>query len=579
MQNKEKKHIFLRLLSYIRPYIPQFILAFLLVIVITALELYRPQIIGDVIDSWQTNEANFDEILHAALIYLVVLIGLFICSIAQYYIMQTVGQKIIYTMRQEVFAHIQKLSMRFFDITPVGKIVTRVTNDVEALSDMYSNLLVRLVKNVFKIVGLAVVMLVIDVKMALLSFALLPVVTVLVFLFRSFSRKANRVVRNRLTDLNTFLSEHISGMKLIQIFGREEEKDRQFREKSGDYFKASWREMKIFAFFRPLIYFTYVLALVIVLGGGSSFVLDGTISLGTLYIFVQYIGNFFDPLQELAEQFGNLQAAMASAEKIFDVMDEEITVKEPKNPVRPSEMNGEIEFRHVWFAYENEDYILKDVSFVIKPGEKVAFVGATGAGKSTILNLVGRYYDINKGEILVDGIDIRQMDTKYLRSLIGQVQQDVFLFTGDIKSNIRLRNEGISDEEIKKAASHVNASRFIEAMPKQYDEEVTERGATLSAGQRQLISFARTLAYDPAILVLDEATANIDTETEQLITDALEKLMEGRTTIMVAHRLATIQHADTIMVMHHGRIRETGNHQELLAQNGIYKKLYELQLT
>lgn len=332
-----------------------------------------------------------------------------------------------------------------------------------------------------------------------------------------------------------------------------------------------------FAIFRPSIYMVSVIASVIVIGSGSYFVLGNTLSLGTLFIFITYISSFFEPIQELAEQFGTLQSAIASSEKIFGILDEKPEIVSPANPV-DVHIQGRIEFKNVWFAYEKEDYILKDVSFVIEPGQKVAFVGATGAGKSTILNLIGRYFDIQKGEILIDGVNILDIDTDVLRAAIGQVQQDVFIFTGDIKSNISLGNESISLEEIKRSSEIVNADTFIQRMPGGYDEPVTERGSTLSAGQRQLLSFARTLAYNPAILVLDEATANIDTETESLITQALDRLMEGRTTIMVAHRLSTIQHADRIIVMHKGRIAESGNHQELLARDGLYKKLYELQL-
>lgn len=333
----------------------------------------------------------------------------------------------------------------------------------------------------------------------------------------------------------------------------------------------------IFAVFRPLIYFVSVVAMITIIGSGSFSVLSGSLSMGTLFIFITYISSFFEPIQELAEQFGTLQSALASAEKLFSVMDVKPEIVNSENP-KDVRIKGRIEFRHVWFAYEKEDYILKDVSFVIEPGEKVAFVGATGAGKTSILNLIGRYFDIQKGEILIDGVNIKEIDTAVLRRAIGQVQQDVFIFTGDIKSNISLNNQQISREDIEEAARIVNADSFIQKLPGKYDEPVTERGSTLSAGQRQLLSFARTLAYNPTILVLDEATANIDTETEALITQALERLMQGRTTIMVAHRLSTIQHADKIMVMDHGEIRECGSHQELLLKNGLYKKLYNLQL-
>lgn len=520
---------------------------------------------------------DFTGILAAAALYLFMLLLGFVLNAADTWMLQKMGQQIIYKMREEVFAHIHSLSLSFMNRTPVGKLVTRVSNDTEAVNELFTTILVKLFKNIVKIIGYAVVMISIDIRMAAVSFLLLPVVTLLTFIFRRLSRKAYQITRNKITELNTFLSEHISGMKLIQVFAREDIKYEEFTGKSEELFRANWREVMTFAIFRPSIYFLSVVAMVIVIGTGSNSVLRGTLSLGTLFIFITYIGSFFEPIQELAEQFGTLQSSLASAEKIFSILDEQPEIVNPSHPVDVT-ISGRIEFRHVWFAYESEDYILKDVSFVIEPGKKVAFVGATGAGKSTILNLIGRYFDIQKGEILIDGVDIRQIDTDVLRAAIGQVQQDVFLFTGDIKSNISLNNEHISLEDVKRAAKIVNADSFIEKMPGTYDAPVTERGSTLSAGQRQLLSFARTLAYQPAILVLDEATANIDTETESLITNALEKLMEGRTTIMVAHRLSTIQHADRIIVMHKGRIHESGTHQELLRQDGLYKKLYELQL-
>lgn len=520
---------------------------------------------------------DFAGILQAALLYLLVLLAGFVLNTVDTWMLQKMGQEIIYQMREEVFAHIHSLSLGFFNITPVGKLVTRVSNDTEAVNELFSTILVKLFKNIVLILGYAVVMVSINPRMAGYSFLLLPVVTVLTFLFRFLSRKAYQLTRNKITELNTFLSEHLSGMKLIQIFAREKEKYEEFEQKSLELYRANWREVMTFAIFRPSIYMVSVIAMIIVIGTGSSFVLNGTLSLGTLFVFITYISSFFEPIQELAEQFGTLQSSLASAEKIFSILDEKPQIVSPANPV-PVDIKGRIEFRHVWFAYEKEDYILKDVSFVIEPGQKVAFVGATGAGKSSILNLIGRYFDIQKGEILIDGVNIKDLDTDVLRGAIGQVQQDVFIFTGDIKSNITLNNENISLEDAKRAAEIVNADSFIEKMPGKYDEPVTERGSTLSAGQRQLLSFARTLAYQPAILVLDEATANIDTETESLITQALSRLMDGRTTIMVAHRLSTIQHADKIIVMDHGEMKESGTHQELLQQNGLYKNLYDLQL-
>lgn len=577
IETNYKGSALLHLLGYMKPYVGWMALCLALVLALTAFDLYRPILIGDALDSFEEVQ-DFDVIISTAVRYGIVLTLSLVFNIVQTWVLQKTGQKIIHTVRMELYAHIQTLSCRYFDLTPVGKLVTRVTNDVEALNEMYSGILVRLFRNIVKIVGLAIVMLILDWKLALLSFVLLPVVAVLTVVFRKIARETYRLTRTCLTDINTFLSENISGMRIIQIFGREDRKFEEFEDKNRKLYKAFFREMMVFAVFRPLIYILSVISLMIVLGTGSGEVLGEVISIGTLYIFAQYIQSFFDPIQELAEQFSTLQSSIASAEKIFTIMDEEPLVKEAENPVILPEIKGRIEFSHVWFAYDDENYVLRDVSFVIEPGQSVAFVGATGAGKSSILNLIGRYYDIQKGNIYVDGVDIRNLSKKQLRSAIGQMQQDVFIFEGNVEKNIRLYDQDISMEEVRMAAEYVNASHFIEKLPKGYEETVSERGSTFSAGERQLLSFARTLAHKPSILVMDEATANIDTETEILIQEALAKLMQGRTTIMVAHRLSTIQHADCIMVMHKGRIREQGTHQELLAQGGIYKKLYELQI-
>ena len=568
----------MRLIAYMKPYAHWVIFALLLVLGLTAFDLYRPMLVGDAIDAFGAN-GDYDVIIATAIKYAVVLALSFAFNIAQTWILQKTGQNIILQMRKDLYRHIQSLGSRYFDITPVGKLVTRVTNDVEALNEMYSGILVQLFRNIVKIVGLAGVMLVLDVRLAAISFVLMPLVIGLTVLCQKIARNIYRLYRTRLTDINTFLSEHLSGMKIIQIFGRQERKFEEFHDKNTKLYKAFYREMLMYAVFRPLIYILSILSLMIVLWFGSRNVFDEIISVGTLYIFSNYIRSFFDPIQELAEQFSTLQSSIASAEKIFTVMDEDEFIPEVENPKQPDKITGKIEFDHVWFAYDGENYVLKDVSFVINPGEKVAFVGATGAGKSSILNLIGRYYDIQKGHIYIDGIDIRQLSKKQLRSAIGQMQQDVFIFEGDVAYNIRLNDDNITDAQVKEAAEYVNASHFIEKLPQGYHEPVTERGATFSAGERQLLSFARTLAHNPRILVMDEATANIDTETEILIQEALEKLMDGRTTIMVAHRLSTIQHADCIMVMHKGRICERGTHRELLEQDGIYRKLYELQIS
>ena len=568
----------MRLIAYMKPYAHWVIFALLLVLGLTAFDLYRPMLVGDAIDTFGAN-GDYDVIIATAIKYAVVLALSFAFNIAQTWILQKTGQNIILQMRKDLYRHIQSLGSRYFDITPVGKLVTRVTNDVEALNEMYSGILVQLFRNIVKIVGLAGVMLVLDVRLAAISFVLMPLVIGLTVLCQKIARNIYRLYRTRLTDINTFLSEHLSGMKIIQIFGRQERKFEEFHDKNTKLYKAFYREMLMYAVFRPIIYILSILSLMIVLWFGSRNVFDEIISVGTLYIFSNYIRSFFDPIQELAEQFSTLQSSIASAEKIFTVMDEDEFIPEVENLKQPDKITGKIEFDHVWFAYDGENYVLKDVSFVINPGEKVAFVGATGAGKSSILNLIGRYYDIQKGHIYIDGIDIRQLSKKKLRSAIGQMQQDVFIFEGDVAYNIRLNDDAITDAQVKAAAEYVNASHFIEKLPQGYHEPVTERGATFSAGERQLLSFARTLAHNPSILVMDEATANKDTETENLIQEALEKLMDGRTTIMVAHRLSTIQHADCIMVMHKGRICERGTHRELLEQDGIYRKLYELQIS
>ncbi len=575
---RQNKHgVFFRLMVYLKPYKGSVAFALLLVLIVTASDLLRPIIIGNAMDMI-TAGGVFSNIVRYFFLYILLLLCGTLCNAAQMWLLQKLGQNIIFQLRNELFAHIHKLSLRFFDITPVGRIVTRVTNDVETLNELFSSILVTMVKNIIMIAGFAGVMLFLHWKLALLSFVLLPLVCFLTSIFTKVYRSTHRITRTKVSALNTYLSENLSAMKLIQVFHREAEKQHEFSQRSGDLFRSNFREIVVYGTFRPLIYWISIVSLATVLGFGGHQVMNGTISIGTLYIFTSYIKSFYEPIQSLSDQFGTLQAAMAAGEKIFHLLDEKSSLPQPTEPKQLIRPKGKIEFDHVWFSYDGEEWVLRDVSFVIEPGQTVAFVGATGAGKSSILNLIGRYYDIQKGKITIDGIDIRELDTNSLRHAIGQVQQDVFLFTGDIRSNIRLKNNNISDAEIEKAAKFVNADDFIRQLEDGYASAVTERGSTLSAGQRQLLSFARTLAFDPAILIMDEATANIDTETERLIQDAMARLMTGRTTIVVAHRLSTIQHADKIMVMHKGQLQEQGTHQELLQQNGIYKKLYELQL-
>ena len=512
-----------------------------------------------------------------AVIYVIVLIANAFCNFLQTYVLQKMGQNIIYNIRQQLFDHVNSLPLRFFDTHPIGQVVTRITNDVEALNEMYSRILIRLFQSAVKIIGLVIVMLSIDLKMALYCFIMVPFIGLLTYIFKNISRRVSRVIRTRISILNTFLSENISGMRLIQIFTNEQRKYEEFKDKNTKLFKANLYRLLVNASFRPIIYFIAQIGLAIVLYNGAKDVIGGYLTIGTLYIFTNYISNLYEPIQDMAEQFSTLQNAYASSEKIFRLLDETNDIVEKTEPVILDNIEGNIEFKHVWFAYENDDYVLKDVSFTIEKGKKVAFVGATGAGKTSILSLIGRYYDIQKGQILVDGHDIKDLSIKQLRKAIGMVLQDVFVFNGTIYDNITLLDD-ISKEKVIESAKFTNADHFIEKLPNKYEEVMSERGSTLSMGQRQLLSFARTLAHDPKILVMDEATANIDSETELLIQDALEKMMTNKTTIMVAHRLSTIQHADKIIVMHKGRIVEMGNHQELLALNGMYKKLYDLQL-
>lgn len=542
-----------------------------------------------IIDSLSGSKLNSNELsslrkndikglLFIAIAYGILLIVKFFINQKELYLIQSTGQKVVKKLRAQIFSHINNLPLRFFDTHPIGSLVSRTANDTEAISELYSTVLTRMFTNLFYILGLMITMMVINLPLALNCFVLLPLIVVLTFIFRQLSRKCYRLTRTRISELNTFLSENISGMRLIQIFNNEKLKFKEFESRNNELYKANFKVVSVITFFRPFIYFVGKMAVIFYLFRGSKAVLDGTISIGTLYLFFDYISSFFEPIQDIAESMQNLQSAFAAGEKVFAILDVENTILEKENPIIKKEIKGEIEFKNVSFAYDDKDYILKDVSFKIKEGEKVAFVGATGAGKSSILNLCGRYYDIQKGQILIDGTDIKDLSIGQLRNAIGQVQQDVFIFDGDISYNIRLLNEDISDEGIKEASKLINADSFIEELPNKYHEKVSERGQSLSYGQRQLLSFARTLAINPRILVMDEATANIDTQTEALIQDALEKLMEGRTTIMVAHRLSTIQHADKIIVMHKGRIAESGTHQELLAKNGIYKKLYDIQL-
>ncbi|WP_291580644.1 ABC transporter ATP-binding protein [Clostridium sp. UBA6640] len=520
---------------------------------------------------------NLSSVGRKAIYILVISILIFILNYIQIFILQYTGQKIVYNIRDTVFRHVEGLSLSFFDKNPVGRLVTRVTNDVETLNEMYTSVLVYLFKDFFLITGIIIAMFLLDVKLALITIVTLPLIILVSYIFKKYDREAYRKVRSRLSRINSSLAENINGMKIVQIYSKEDKKYKEFDNINTSYSEAAMEQIKVFAIFRPVMDFIYQIALAILIWAGGKAVLNTDIHIGVLYAFVSYIQQFFQPIFDLSEKFDIMQSAMASSERIFMLLDTDTTIKNPENPVEIQRFKGEIEFKNVWFAYNNEDWVLRDVSFKINIGETIAFVGATGAGKTSIISLISRLYDIQKGEILIDGVNIKTMRKEELRRNLATVLQDVFLFAGDIKSNVRLNNDNISDEEVIRACKYVNANIFIEKLPEKYDAPVNERGSTFSQGERQLVAFARALAFDPPILVLDEATANIDTETESLIQDALGKLTEGRTTIIVAHRLSTIKNADKIIVLHKGKIREVGNHEELLVKGGLYSNLYKLQ--
>lgn len=528
-------------------------------------------------DYLKFREGDIKGINKISLIFLIAIVFTFLFNYLQVLLLNYTSQRIVFNIRQEIFSHIQSLSVSYFDKNPIGRLVTRVTNDTETLNEMYTSVLVNLFKDIFVIAGIVFVMLRLNWRLALLSFALMPLILVASIVFRRKIRVVYRLSRAQLAKINSTLNENITGMKVIQIFKKENKVSSQFDEINREYLQTSKKEIRLFAIFRPSIEIIRSLGIATIIYYGGGQVISNVIEFGVLYAFVDYLQRFFQPILDLTEKYNILQSAMASSERIFSILDDNTIIENPPKPVKINNFKGKIEFKNVWFAYEKDNWVLKDISFTINPGETVAFVGATGAGKSSIINLITRFYDVQKGEILIDGINIKEYDKHELRKNIGVVLQDVFLFTGTIEDNIRLNNKDISHEKIVEVAKHVNAHHFISKLPNKYQEPVMERGSTLSSGERQLLAFARTLAYDPKILILDEATSNIDTETEALIQDALGKLIKGRTTIAVAHRLSTIQHADKIIVLNKGVIREIGNHQELLAKEGIYYNLYKLQ--
>ena len=519
----------------------------------------------------------FEGLAFIAIVFFVANLAAFAVQYVQAYVMQAMGQYIMYDLRKEVFAHLQQLSVQFYDRNPVGRLMTRLTTDVDALNEMFTAGVIAIFGDVAMIFYIIVFMFQVNWQLALVSFSILPLLVILTTWFRIGARSSFREVRVRIASINAFLQEHITGMPVVQLFNREEKEMRQFERINDKHRKANIDTIFYYAVFYPSVEIIGAVGIALIIWYGGGQVIQGVATIGTLVAFIQLARSFYEPISDISEKYNILQSAMASSERIFKLLDEPVTIKSPDRPKLAPLARGHIEFRNVWFAYKNEDWILKDVSFEVRPGERVAFVGRTGAGKTTITNLVLRFYDVQRGQILLDGVDVREMDLEQLRSNFSIVLQDVFLFSGDIATNIRLGSDDISDERLRAAAREVHADAFISRLPAGYQTELRERGAGLSVGQKQLISFARALAHDPRVLILDEATSSIDTETEILIRDAVERLMEGRTALVIAHRLSTIQSVDKIIVMHKGEIREVGTHQDLLAQRGLYWQLYKLQ--
>ena len=581
-RSMKDSEIIRRMGKYIKPYIPEFIVALLVMFISVAHDIVSPLLIKR-IEEMIKDDFELSRLFIIVGVYAGVLIVSLVCTYIQAMILQVVGQKMLSAMREEVFVHIESLSHDQLNHQPVGKLVTRVTNDTNAISTMFTSVLVNLVQNCFLIVAVLVAMLILNYELTLMVLCFVPLVVLLTFIFRKFLRRAYRSVKDKTTDINTYLSENLSGMKITQIFNREDRKMQEFSEKNDELGKAKQKQIFVFGIFRPAVYMLYITSVMCLFYLGAVGVIEDksflgqTITAGTIVAFYMYIQKFFTPIQNLAEQFNRMQAAFASAEKIFTVMDMTPEIVDSPDAIEIENVRGEIEFKNVWFAYVEGEWVLKDVSFKVNANETVAFVGSTGSGKTTILSLICRNYDIQKGEILIDGIDIRKIKLSSLRRHFGQMLQDVFLFSGTIRSNIILRDESITDEEVKKTCDYVNASHFIGKLSAGLDEEVRERGNNFSAGQRQLLSFARTLAHKPSVMILDEATANIDTETELLIQDSLEKMKNIGTMLIVAHRLSTVQHADNIIVLSKGEVVEMGNHFELLEKRGKYYGLYMLQ--
>ena len=582
-RNMKDGEIARRLLRYAKPHIGKFIFVGFVMLFSIAYDIVSPLLVGTIEEMVKEEGFELNRLFIYVGVYACILIVSLICTYVQSIVLQKTGQKILSAIRLDLFSHIESLSHEQLHQIPVGKLVTRVTNDTNAISMMFTHLLVNLLKNICVIFGVLAAMLLLNYELTLMVLCFVPFIVLFTVIFRKFSRRAYRRVKDGTTDINTYLSENLSGIKITQIFNREARKMDDFREKSRNLGKAKQDQIFVFSVFRPVVYMLYIASVMCLMYlGGKGYIkntafMGQVITSGTVVTFYMYISKFFNPIQSLAEQFNFLQSAFASAEKIFTIFDMKPIVVDEPDAIELDEVKGEIEFRDVWFAYVPGEWVLKGVSFHVSPRDTVAFVGSTGSGKTTILSLICRNYDIQKGQILIDGIDIRHIKIASLRRHFGQMLQDVFLFSGTIRSNILLRKEGVSDEEVMEACRYVNADSFINKLEGGLDEIVRERGNNFSAGQRQLLSFARTIVHKPAVMILDEATANIDTETEILIQDSLEKMMNIGTMLIVAHRLSTIQHADNIILLAHGEIIEQGTHQELLRQKGRYYQLYTLQ--
>ena len=582
-RNMKDSEIMKRLLRYAKPHTGQFVLVGLLMGFSIAYSVVSPRLMGMIIAFLETKDFEMSTLLLYIAGYAFILITSLVFQYIQAILLQKIGQKILSALREDVFTHIESLSHAQLNHMPVGKLVTRVTNDTNAISMMFTQILTNLIKNIFLVLAIIVAMFLLNYALTLMVLCFVPFIFFFTLIFRKFSRRAFRRVKDGTTDINTFLSENLSGIKIIQIFNQEDRKRKEFIAKNNKLGKAMRDQIFVFSIFRPIIYMLYISSVLCLFYFSAKGYINNVgfmgmvITADVLVSFYMYIQTFFDPIQNLADQFNRLQSAFASAEKIFTIMDMKPEVVDREGAIELDNVEGNIEFKNVWFAYEGEDWVLKDVSFKIKAKDTVAFVGSTGSGKTTILSLICRNYDIQKGQILIDGVDIRDIKISSLRRHFGQMLQDVFLFSGTIRSNIVLREDSFTDEEIIAACKYVNADHFIDKLRDGLDEEVRERGNNFSAGQRQLLSFARTIIHKPSVMILDEATANIDTETELLIQDSLEKMMNIGTMLIVAHRLSTIQHADNIIVLSHGEIIEQGNHFELLAKRGRYYDLYMLQ--